>query len=342
MRNHKKNRVERYDLERSPFAQRPTQREIAGLLGESRDDLRRLVNYKEQFIVQRTETSGKKVRNLAYPISRLRAVHERMKFHLNKVKQPSYLFSPRKNKSQADNAEKHLDKQQYLTLDIKQFYPSTTYSMIKNFFEYEMAVYKDVAGLLAHAFSIDGRASFGSPLTPVLCTLVHRDMFDGIAAACDGRRFNYSVWVDDITISGRFIPGEFVQEIRGLVSDKGLKSHKIVYRTGNRPVFITGIGVVGRNLIAPNNMHLRIRDLWKQAHEAETVEEKEACITRLLSELGTLRRIAGRSAKVGRKAAEQMHSLRQKLAKLRRQRATSRPEVADSDTLPVAEEDRPF
>jgi RNA-directed DNA polymerase len=93
-----------YALARSPFAQRPTQRDVADLLGETKADLIRLANYKDQFIVRRQENIGGKHRDLAYPVSRLRGVHERLKFHLNKVQQPSYLFSPRKKRSQRDNA----------------------------------------------------------------------------------------------------------------------------------------------------------------------------------------------------------------------------------------------
>jgi hypothetical protein len=117
-RSHRRtDQTERYDISRSPFAQKPTQRDVAALVGETRDDLRRLINYKEQFIVRRQALTGKKkkVRDLAYPEGRLRAVHERLKYHLNKVKQPSYLFSPRRKRGQRDNAELHLDQEQYLT-----------------------------------------------------------------------------------------------------------------------------------------------------------------------------------------------------------------------------------
>ena len=233
--------VERYELERSPLAQRPTQRDIAALVGETRDDLRRLVNYKNEFIIRRQITTGKKgkVRDLAYPTKRLRSAHERLKFHLNKVKQPSYLFSPRRKKGQRDNAALHLDQDQYLTLDLKQFYPSTSEDMVRGWFRDELGMYDDVARLLTHLCTIDGKVSFGSPVTPVLCSLVHRRMFDKIADICNARGLRYSVWVDDLTISGRFVPGEVLRQIRAVVRAAGLKSHSVRYRSGNRPVFIT-------------------------------------------------------------------------------------------------------
>lgn len=318
-RSAKPKRVERYEIERSPLSQRPTQRDIAVLLGETRDDLRRLVNYKNEFIVRRQITTGKKakVRDLAYPVARLRAVHERLKFHLNKVMQPGYLFSPRRNRGQRDNAALHLDQDQYLTLDLKQFYPSTSEDMVRRWFRDDLGMYDDVAGLLTHLCTIDGKVSFGSPLTPVLCTLIHRRMFDQIAEICDERGLRYSVWVDDLTISGRFVPGEVLRQIRTVVQAAGLKSHRIRYRNGNRPVFITGIGVVGPRLIAPNALELKIKDCWSDYHAAETGHEKDFLTQRLLSLLGTARQISGAKSERGRKAADEMNSLRQKRGKRR-------------------------
>jgi hypothetical protein len=306
---------EKYDLERSPFSQRPTQREVAELLGESKADLIRLANYKDQFIVRRQENIGGKDRDLAYPVARLRGVHERLKFHLNKVRQPSYLFSPRKKRSQRDNAALHLDQEQYLSLDVKQFYPSTTEAMVYRWFVDELGMYEDVAGLLTRLSTIDGKASFGSPLTPVLCTLIHRPMFDRVSDICGARGLRHSLWVDDLTISGRFVPGQVVDGIRDIIRESGLRSHKIRYRSGNRPVMITGIGVVGRHLLAPNSLNLRIKQYWQELHDAETPEERASSAQRLLSQLGTVRHIVGSTSDVGRKASDQMNMLKQKRAK---------------------------
>lgn len=312
-------RFERYEIARSPFAQKPTQRDVAKLLGETRDGLRRLIDDKEDFIVRHEAIIGKKQkkRDLRYPVRRLRAVHERLKFHLNKVKLPSYLFSPRKNRSQRDNAALHLDQDEYLMLDLKQFYPSTTSQMVWNWFRDELGMYDDVAGMLTHLTTIDGAVSFGSPLTPVLCALIHRPMFDRIAEICDRHDLRYSLWVDDLTISGRQITGEVVESIRTVIQDAGLKSHKIKILKGRAPVFITGVGVVGSNLVAPHAVHLRVGAAWAEYECAETLDERDNCTQALLSLLGTIRHIVGAKSEAGQKAANQMNTLRQKLAKHR-------------------------
>lgn len=333
---------EKYDLERSPFAQRPTQRDVADLLGETKADLIRLANYKDQFIVRRQENIGGKDRDLAYPVSRLRGVHERLKFHLNKIRQPSYLFSPRKKRSQRDNAALHLDQSQYLTLDVKQFYPSTTEGMVYRWFVDELGLFEDVAGLLTRLSTIDDRASFGSPLTPVLCTLVHRPMFDRISDICSVRGLRHSIWVDDLTISGKFVPGKVVTSIREVIRERGLRSHKIRYRSGNRPVMITGIGVVGRHLLAPNSLNLRIRQYWQDLSDAKTAEERASCAQRILSQLGTVRHIAGTKSDVGQRASDQMNMLKQKRDKWLREanQETSKERAGESPSMEL--EDIPF
>jgi RNA-directed DNA polymerase len=340
MRRKVKNKnVERYEIDRSPLAQKPTQRDLAKLLGESRDDLRRLINYKEEFIVRRQTTSKNgKVRDLAYPVSRLRAVHERLKFHLNKVKQPDYLFSPRKNRGQRDNASTHLGQVQYLTLDLKQFYPSTSSQMVRCWLRDHLGMYDDVAGFLTHLCTIDEKVSFGSPLTPVLCTLIHREMFDKVADICDRFGLLYSVWVDDLTISGQFVPGEVLEAIRSILREHGFRSHKIKYKTGNRTVFITGIGIVGSSLVAPNSLNRKIKDLWESYHSAVTSDELDSVTLRLLSNLGTVRHISGANSKLGQKAAAEMNSLRQKRDKRQRLVERARTEAQLRASLTISAE----
>jgi len=333
---------ERYGLKRSPFAQKPTQRDVAALVHETLDDLHKLATprFKEQLLVRRRIKSGGKERKLVYPKGRLRAVHERLKFHLSKLVQPSYLMSPRKGKAQRDNAAAHLDTSEYMTLDLKQFYPSTTRSMIRSSLMAQFNMAPDVAGLIAHLGTADDRSCFGSPLTPVLASLVHRPMFDAIADLCVTEDLGYTVWVDDLTISGARIPGEFRARTRAIVTDHGLRSHKLNIRTGNRPVFITGVGVIGANLMVPRHVELRSKELWQEFQEAETLEEKDAASSRLLSHLGGIRYVVGKGSQRGQKIASEMNSIRQKREKAFRLNAqTLTQQVRGSRRLTEAEKE---
>lgn len=309
---------ERYELNRSPLAQKPTQRDVAALVREKRDSLQKLATprFKDQFIVRRTIESGGKERDLVYPVGRLRAVHERLKFHFSKIIQPSYLMSPRKGKAQRDNAAAHLGAVQYLTLDLKQFYPSTTRSMIRSSLMSQFGMAADVAGLIAHVATADDRACFGSPLTPVLAALVHRPMFDSIADLCTEDDLSYTVWVDDLTISGEKVTGAFKARVREAVAESGLRSHKLKVKTGNRTVFVTGVGIVGEELIVPRRVELRSKELWDDLEAAETLDEIDTASSRLLAHLGGIRHVAGKESSRGQKIANEMNSVRQKREKV--------------------------
>jgi hypothetical protein len=96
--------------------------------------------------------------------------------------------------------------------------------------------------------------------------------------------------------------------------------------------------------VAPNSLHRRIKECWAEYHSAETDNERDAVCQRLLSHLGTLRQITGTKSISGRKAADQMNSLRQQrdrrqvAAQERRQKARE----AEAKTPPKELVDAPF
>ena len=321
MKRRKQQKYERYPFSDSPWTQDLTQRDLAELIGWKKHQLEALVRDKERYTRRKTEQIGSKMRDLAVPTGKLRTVHERLKFHLNKIKQPPYLFSPRKGRSQRDNAEHHVDQVQFLSLDIKQFYPSTSDEHIFRWAYHVAGLRSDVAGLLVKLVAIDGKMPFGSPVSPVLTTHVHRPMFDEIYDLCRSQGLKMSLWVDDLTISGQFVRGELVEAIRAIIRRQGFKTHKIKFRSagraqGGRPVVVTGVPVRARRVDAPFSLQKRVQDGYAKLRLDLTDVERAQAIDSLLSALGTYRYHLGRSSPEGRKAADRMQALRQRRAKL--------------------------
>lgn len=282
----------------------------------TKDHLEAIVRDKEDYIRRRSVVINGKLRNLAVPNRRLRTVHERLKFHLNKIKQPPYLCSPRKGVGQRDNAERHLEANQLLKLDIRQFYPRTMQEDIWRWAYHTLGLRDDVAGLFAKLVAIDGRMPFGSPVSPVLTTLVHRPMFDDVYGICERRKLTMSLWVDDVTISGAEVPGSAVEEIRGAIRAGGFQTHKIEYLETARPVVITGVPIVAGRVSAPRAVHRRIQDGYSALKKAATDMERSNIIDNLLSALGTYRYLVGPSTEGGRLAANRMQALRQRRARM--------------------------
>jgi len=285
---HRTQRYERYAFKDSPWVQNLTQQSLAVLLGMTKGQLEAIVRDKDKWTRRKTMEINGKQRALAIPYGKLRTIHERLKYHLNKIKQPEYLFSPRKGRSQRDNAEHHVGQNQFLNIDIRQFYPSTSNEHIFRWAYHVAGLRSDVAGLLMHLVTIDGKMPFGSPISPILTTHVHRAMFDAIYAACQVRALTMSLWVDDLAISGPAVPGELVDKIREIICSNGLQSHKIRFRSGGRPVIITGVPIEGERVNAPLSLHKRIQDAYAELRSSQTDAERYYSIERLLSvRLGT-------------------------------------------------------
>lgn len=303
---------ERYAFEDSPWVQDLTQRDLASLLGMTKDHLERLVETKDRWVKRFTQEIGGKQRSLAVPTGRLRTLHERLKYHLNKIKQPEYLFSPRKGRSQRDNAAHHVEGNQFLSIDIRQFYPSTSDEHIFRWAHHVAGLREDVAGLFTHLVAIDGRMPFGSPISPVLTSHVHRPMFDAIDLICRERGLRMSLWVDDLCISGPEVPGEVVSAIRSVIAANGFKSHKIKFRTAARPVIITGVPISRKRIASSKALHDRIRTGYADLRACITDQERIACVNKLLSAIGSYRFHVGPETREGRAAANRMHALRQR------------------------------
>ncbi|HEX8467844.1 MAG TPA: reverse transcriptase family protein [Allosphingosinicella sp.] len=310
-------RYERYAFEASPWVQDLNQRDLAELLGTTKGRLETIIAEKDKYTNRRTVRIGSKDRQLAVPVGRLRTVHERLKFHLNKVKQPEYLFSPRKGRGQRDNAEYHAGQNQFLGLDIKQFYPSTTQEHIFRWAYHVAGLKADVAGMFAKLVAIDGKMPFGSPVSPVLTTHVHRAVFDEIFGLCRARELRMSLWVDDLTISGTFVTGQLLEQVRSVIRRHGFQTHKIQFKTGARTVDVTGVPIRGKRIDAPRALHKRIQDGYGELRQPLSDAERVQVMDRLLSALGTYRYHLGRSSPEGRKAADRMQALRQRRGPLK-------------------------
>lgn len=316
MRRLNRKSYERYDFDASPWVKKLTQSDLAALLGTTKERLEKLIDDKEQYITRREQEIGGKLRKLALPVRKLRGVHEHLKFHLNKIKQPPYLFSPRKGRAQRDNAIAHAAGPEILKLDIKQFYPSTTQEDIFRWAYHQAGMLEDVAGMIAKLVAIDGKMPFGSPVSPILTSLVHRPMFDEIYDLSIGHGFVMSLWVDDLAISGTNIPGSFVDDVRQAIRTGGFQSHKIQRLTTSRPAVITGVPVSQGRVQAPYAVHQRVHAGYEALKLAKSDGERSDLIDRLLSALGTYRYHVGPGTAEGRVAANRMHALKQRKQKL--------------------------
>jgi hypothetical protein len=119
---------------------------------------------------------------------------------------------------------------------------------------------EDAAGALAKLATFDGKAAFGSPLSPILCFLAHQDIFDKIENLCMEDNDDFSLWVDDITVSGAHVSGDLVYRIKQQIESKGLQHHKEVQKHISSGMIVTGTFVESEQTAPANKHHLKLRD----------------------------------------------------------------------------------
>ena len=255
-----KKKSEIHTMEASPFYRIGRQVDLVPLTGNSLKNIKHLAQNRAQYYWRKEQKIGEKLRSISCPIGPLRTLHEELQSRLNRIKQPDYLYSPRRGHTARKNADLHEKSVQIAKLDIRQFYPSTTSEHVFRFFRHRMNMVDDVAGLLTKLCTIDERLPFGSPLSPILCTLVHRDLFDQVSVYCRSLSLIMSLWVDDITISGDKVSNQTLWTVRQMIHAKGLKSHKAQLRHTHLGAIVTGHYLRPNGISPANKHHLGVRD----------------------------------------------------------------------------------
>lgn len=241
-----------YQITRSPFWHLGRQRDLASLVRFDIKLLRALARSGEENYWTREEEIGNKKRVIVCPRGQMRKLHDTLKGLFGRIEQPDYLYSPRRKHTPYLNAFLHSDSNSIIKIDIKQFYPSTTSEHVFRFFRHHMGMVDDVAGLLTKLCTVNNKLPFGSPLSPVLCSLVHRKLFDRIFNAAKDVNLNGTLWVDDIAISGDVIPSGLLFRIKREIRYHNLRYHKVGRRNIRDGASVTGL-YLSNNVIVPMN-----------------------------------------------------------------------------------------
>lgn len=333
----RKAKIEPYPIERSPFWRLGTQRDLAALLVISKTQLRKLILEREFHYFTRTDIINGKRRMIACPREPLRSVHERLKELFDRIQQREYIYSPRRGVSAVMNASVHRNSRQLFKLDIRQFYPSTTREHVFRFFFHHLHMNDDVAGALAKLATFEGHLPFGSPLSPILCSFVHRDMFDQIAAECSLKGNVLSVWVDDLTVSGDQITERLIYQMKTKIEAKGFQTHKEYRRLVRKGVVVTG-GYLSQKGIAPaNKTHLKIRTKMLELDSTREAEKRLPLVNSLVGLTNHVRHMTDAGSPIRKRAdgrRQWLHNERRKLQNEIAQSAQSSGPAALSSETP--------
>jgi hypothetical protein len=262
-----------YPLDQSPFYCLRTKRKLAKLLGISINKMTDLTQSDQLY----TEIEGKRL--IERPCLSLKNVQKRIANLLARIKLPDFVHAPARKRSYISNARSHIKSLDVVRLDIEKYFLSTPSQRIYWFFHQRMKCSSDVAGVLTKISTFNGHLPTGSPSSPILSYFARLDMWESIETIVNDNKCVLTVYIDDVTISGKHVSGNLIWKIKkkfkryGLTSNKRKEQHYF----NKRSCEITGV-VLTRDghLKAPNRQHLKAHNLRKSLkHETRPEEIKK-------------------------------------------------------------------
>lgn len=121
----------------------------------------------------------------------------------------------------------------------------------------------DAAMLLAKILTVDGHLPTGSPVSPILSYYAHKRMFDEIARLAGDLDLNFTLYVDDMCLSGDKATRATLFRVRGIIAAHGLKSHKCRFFPAGVPRVVTGNALTTNGVRLPHIRHLKIKEAFE-------------------------------------------------------------------------------
>jgi hypothetical protein len=252
-----------YELEQSPLYKLSSKRKLAELLqcdvsSLSPSGVAKLTSQYRIFVESGTG------RFITEPVGDLHPIHKRLLRLFVRISPREYVHSATKKRSYKTNAEKHIGNQNVLKIDIKKFFPSVRFCFIHNFFVNVMRCSPDIGTILAKLCTVQTRRHgvhlpTGSCISPIFSFLANRQLFDRIDELCRQEGCTFTLYVDDVTVSGQNASRALLSKIAVEIHKSGFGYHKIkTYH--DVPAMVTGLIVTNGRLILPHARSQKIRE----------------------------------------------------------------------------------
>lgn len=232
---------------------------------------------------------GKKDRLVEAPAPMTKRMQATFLAFLKQVRVPDYLESAIVGRSYLTNSQRHCDKRGCtVTVDIASFFQSISRSRVEEFFVTSFCHERDVAATVSHLLCCDGHLATGSPASPLVSFWALKNFFDRIDARAQARGVLFTLYIDDISLTGAGVSHGDIKWFSHLLQGAGLKLKQEKSRVypADAPKLITGRAMRYGESRAPNSKHQKMVDARKRCAEFP----KYASAYRSLA--GSLRHIA--------------------------------------------------
>jgi RNA-directed DNA polymerase len=250
-----------YPVDASPFFKLSSKKKLALLLGVDIPSLN--LNYSEIHTQYKVYVDKKSTRLIQESFGELLSLQRRLLKLLVRIETPSFLHSAIKRRSYKTNAEAHLDGENIFKIDIVKFYCAVKFERVYSFFLNILQCSIDIATILAKLCTVETlehgvHLPTGSCISPILSFLACREMFDAINDQCTRASSVFSLYVDDITVSGKNATPALMFALSKIIVSSGFKYHKFE-SFKSRPAVVTGLIVNDGRLYLPHGRAKLIR-----------------------------------------------------------------------------------
>jgi len=258
-------------------------RRLAEILLVPGSTLNRLVNAGDSnYLVRPDRKSG---RIIEEPKPQLKLIHQRFARLLAQIETPDYLHSGVKGRSYITNANAHGADHSCIKLDIKKFFSSSSSHYVQRFFEEVLEYPPDVASRAKRLLTYGGHLPTGGNASTILSFWAYKPMFDEIEALAKQHQCEFTLYVDDMSITGLFANRKCQQAARKIVARYALRAHKMKAFSAGQPRVLTGIAKTRRGREVPHRRAKGIALLEQEEAAALTAAEKMKVLPSLIGKL---------------------------------------------------------
>lgn len=254
-----------------PLPRIVSRRHLGHLLGYPSDVLEQVAReadgYYRPFFLRRP---GKRPRRIDNPTGVLKSIQERIARRLlARIPLPPELMGGVRGRSVLSNASPHVRQREVVGLDLADYFGKVTNRAIAGAWKRWFGPGDRVTWLVARLTTFQGHLPQGAPTSTALANIVLAPTLDEMRSACLARGLNLTVYVDDVTMSGRDARSA-INGVARVLSQSGLplsRGKTRVMPHGGRQE-VTGV-VVNRKL---SNGKRRLRDLRLRVLRSEPSE----------------------------------------------------------------------
>lgn len=258
-------------------------RRLAEMLLIPRSTLERLLDFGDSNYLVRHDRKSNRI--IEEPKPQLKLVQQRFARLLAQIETPDYLHSGVKGRSYITNANQHGAEQACIKLDVQKFFPSSSSHYVQRFFEDTLEYPADVASRARRLLTYDGHLPTGGNASTILSFWAYKPMFDEIDAAAKRLGCEFTLYVDDMSITGKFANRELQREAAKIVALYGLRTHKLKNFSPGQPRVLTGVAKTKRGREVPHRRAKGIADLEQEEASATTAVEKLRLLPSLIGKL---------------------------------------------------------